>query len=76
MKLQLTELQKSDNETWKIKAEGLNKYDELDGILYHQGLPFIPEIIWIKLISSQHDNSITRYFRINKTKEFISRKYY
>ena len=45
MRLRLAELQESDEEARRIKAEGLNEYEELDGILYHQGLPFVPEAI-------------------------------
>ena len=76
IRLKLAGLQESDKKAWKSKAEGLNEYEELDGILYHQGLPYIPEIIWIKLISWHYDNLLARLFGINKTKELVSRKYY
>ena len=46
MRLKLSELQKSDNEAWKIRVEGLkNDYEEVDGVLHHQRLPFVPETI-------------------------------
>ena len=45
MRLRLAELQESNEEARRIKAEGLNEYKELDGVLYHQGLPFVPEAI-------------------------------
>ena len=45
MRLRLAELQESDKEAQKIKTEGLNRYEELNGVLYHQGLPFVPKII-------------------------------
>ena len=51
MRLRLAELQESDKEAQRIRAEGLNGYEELDGVLYHQGLPFVPEAIRTEIIS-------------------------
>ena len=51
MRLRLAELQESDEEARRIRAEGLNGYEELDGVLHHQGLPFVPEVIRTELIS-------------------------
>ena len=77
MRLRLVELQKSDNKAQKIRAEGLkNGYKEVDGILHHQGLSFIPEAIQTKLISWHHDNPLAGHFDINKTKELVGQKYY
>ena len=45
MRLRLAELQESDEEARRIKTESLNGYKELDGVLYHQGLPFVSEVI-------------------------------
>ena len=46
MRLRFLELQESDNETRKIRAKGLkDDYEEVDGVLYHQGLLFVPEAI-------------------------------
>ena len=45
-------------------------------MLDHQGLPFVPEIIWTELISRHHDNPLAGHFGINKTKELIDWKYY
>ena len=46
MRLRLLELQKSDNEARKIRAEGLkSNYEEVDRVLHHQGLSFVPEAI-------------------------------
>ena len=36
----------------------------------------MPEIIQIKIISRHHDDSLLKYFGINKIKELIGRKYY
>ena len=76
MRLKLAELQESDKEAQKIRAKGLNGYKKLDKILHHQKLPFISEVIWTEPISQHHDNFLTRYFGINKTKDFVSQKYY
>ena len=53
-----------------------NGYEEVDGILYHQGLPFVPETIRTELINWHHDNLLVKYFSIDKTKDFVGRKYY
>ena len=46
MCLRLSELQESDNEARKIRAERLkNDYEEADGVLHHQGLLFVLEAI-------------------------------
>ena len=45
MRLRLAELQKSDKEAQKIRAEDLDRYKDVDGVLHYQGLPFVPEII-------------------------------
>ena len=46
MHLRLLELQELDVEAQKIRAEGLkNGYEEVDGILHYQKLPFVLEAI-------------------------------
>ena len=76
MRLRLSKLQESDPEARKFKAEGLDGYEEVKVILHHQGLPFVPEAIQIKLISQHHDDPLAGHFGINKTRELIGRKYY
>ena len=76
MRLRLLELQESDKESGKIRVEGLDGYEEIDGVLYYQGLPFVPEIIQTELISWHHDNPLASHFGINKTKNLISGTYY
>ena len=51
MRLWLAELQQSDKEVQRIRAEGLNGYKKLDRVLYHQGLLFIPQVIRAEIIS-------------------------
>ena len=77
MRLRLSELQESDNETRKIRAEGLkDDYAEVDGVLHHQGLLFVPDAIQTELISRYHDDPLAGYFSIDKTKDLVGRKYY
>ena len=45
-------------------------------MLHHQGLPFVPEAIRIKLISRHHDDPLAGYFGIKKTRKLLARKYY
>ena len=46
IRLRLAELQESDDEAQKIREERLkNGYEEVDGVLHHQEIPFVLEII-------------------------------
>ena len=76
MSLRLAELQKLIKKAQKIRAEGLDEYENVNGVLYYQELPFILEIIQTKLISRSYDNCLVGSFDINKTKELIGKKYY
>ena len=77
MRLRLSELQESDDEARKIRAERLKSgYEEVDGVLHHQGLPFVPETIRTELISRHHNDSLAGHFGIDKTRELVGRKYY
>ena len=51
-------------------------YEDVDGVLYHQGLLFILETIRIELISQYHNDYLARHFGINKIKNLVSRKHY
>ena len=77
MRLRLSELQESDAEAQKIRAGELKDgWEEFDGVLHHQGLPFVLEVIPIELISWHHDDLLAGHFHIDKTRELIGRKYY
>ena len=76
MRLRLAELQELDKEAQKVRAEGRDRYEEIDGVLHHQGLPFVPEVIRTELISRHHDDPLAGHFGIDKTRELIGRKYY
>ena len=76
MRLRLAELQESDKEAQRIRTEGLNGYEELDRVLYHQELPFVPEAIQTEIISRHYNDPLVGHFNINKTKDLVGRKYY
>lgn len=48
----------------------------MDGVLYYQGLSYIPEMVKMELNSIHYDDSIAGHFAINNTRESIARKYY
>ena len=77
MRLRFLELQESDKEAQKIRVEEpKSDYEEVDGVLHHQRLPLVPEVIQTELISRHHYNPLIRHFGINKTRELVGRKYY
>ena len=79
MRLRLHELQAEDEQARKLRADqqlGQQGWDNIDGVLHHQGLPYVPEIIRTELISRHHDDPLAGHFGIEKTRELIARKYY
>lgn len=57
--------------------QDLNKgWEEVDGVLYSQYLPYVPEFIRIKLIGQHHVNPLAGHFKIKKTWKLIAKKYY
>ena len=48
-----------------------NGWENIDGMLHYQGLPYTPEII-----SRYHDNLLANHFGIKKTHELVAQKYY
>ena len=76
MRLRLQELQETDSEAQKLRQQGQKAYEEVNGVLHHQGLFFVPEAIRIELISRHHNNPLAGHFGIKKTRELLARKYY
>ena len=77
MRLRLQELQDGDNHARKLRAGQLTKdWQDFNGVLHHQGLPYVPKIIWAELISRHHDDPLVGHFGIEKTHEFVAQKYY
>ena len=77
MRLRLAKQQKLNAKAQKIRVKRFKKgWENVDEVLHYQELPFISEIIWIKFISRHHNNLLVEYLGIDKTREFISWKYY
>lgn len=54
----------------------LEAWENQETILYHQSLPYIPEIVKHKVISRYHNNLLVDYFGIKKAKELRVRNYF
>ena len=81
LRLRLQELQEEDKQAWKIRVEQLGQLEKEDWkninrVLHHQGLPYVPEIIQTELISRHYNNLLAGQFGIEKTQELVARKYY
>ena len=77
MRLRLQELQSEDKQARKLRAEQpVKDWQDIKGVLHHQGLPYVPEIIRTELISRHHDNPLAGHFGIEKTRELVVQKYY
>ena len=77
MRLRLHKLQAKNKHACKFKAEQLVKdWQDIDGMLHHLGLLYVPEIIRTELISRQHDDPLAGHFGVKKTQELLSQKYY
>ncbi len=48
----------------------------MDGVLCHQDLPYVPEIVRTELISRHHDDPLAGHFGSGKIRELIARKDY
>ena len=77
MRLRLQELQSEDKQARKLRVEQpVKDWQDIKGVLHHQGLPYVPEIIRTELISRHHNNPLASHFGIEKTRELVARKYY
>ena len=77
MRLRLHKLQAKDEHACKFKAEQLVKdWQDIDGMLHHQSLFYVLKIIRTEFISRHYNDPLAGHFRIEKTPEFFSRKYY
>ena len=78
MRLRLQDLQEEDTQAQLVRAEKLGKdgWEDTEGILHYQSLPYVPEILRTELISRHHDDPLAGHFGIEKTRELIARKYF
>ena len=76
IRLRLQELQAKNEQAWKTRAEHSEGWDNINGVLHHQSLPYVPEILRTELISRHHDDPLAGHFGIEKIRELIAQKYY
>ena len=74
MRLRLQELQGKNKQARKFKAKQLVKdgWEDINGVLHHQGLSYVLEIIWTKLISRYHNDPLAGSFGIEKTHKLVA----
>ena len=76
MRLRLQELQEADREAQELRQQKAHGDKEIDEILHHQGLPFVPKAILMELISRHHDDPLAGYFGIKETSKLLAQEYY
>ena len=78
MKLRPSKLQENDEEAKLLRgsADLPEGWEDVEGVLQYQGLPYVPEIIRSEVISRHHDDPLAGHFGIDKTRELVERKYY
>ena len=77
MKMRLSELQDNDKKAMKLRLEGLlESWENIEQVLYYQGLPYVLKVICSKLINRHHDNPLVGHFGIEKTCKLVAKKYY
>ncbi len=74
LRLWLRELQAEDKEARKVREQGLKDgwEENADGVLCHQGLLYMPEIVKTELINKHYDDPLAGHFAIDKTRELIA----
>ena len=51
-------------------------WENINGVLHHQSLFYISEIIWTKFISKHYNDLLVGHFGIKKIRELMIQKYY
>ncbi len=75
--MKLPKLQDDNKEAMKLRSEGLPKsWENIKQVLHYQGLPYIPKVIHLKLISRHYNDLLAGHFGIEKTRKLIAKKYY
>ena len=74
MRLKLQKLQETNSEAQKLQSK--EGFEEVKGVLHHQGLLFMPEAIQTELISRHHNDPLASHFGIKKTCELLAQKYF
>ena len=75
--MRLQELQDRNKHVCKLRAGQLAKdWQDINGVLHHQALFYVLEIIRAELISRHYDDLLASHFGIKKTRELVAQKYY
>ena len=62
IRLQLQEPQETDFKAQELRTK--DGYQNIDSVLHYQGLVFVPEAIWMELISWYQHNPLAGHFEI------------
>ena len=76
MRLKVQELQETNREAQELRQQKADGYKEINEILHHQGLPFVPKAIQTELISRYHDDPLAGHFGNKKTCKLLTQKYH
>lgn len=77
MRIRLFGFQNDNKEVEKLRSKKiLEGWENMKKVFYYQGLPYVPEIISLELISRHHNNFLRGPFGIEKTRELIAQKLY
>ena len=68
IRIRLPELQDDDKEVKMLRSKRLPEgWEDIEQVLHFQGLPYVPKVIRLKLISRHYNNLLTGHFGIEKT---------
>ena len=78
MRLKMQEFQKENKQAQKLWAKQSVKdgWKDIDGVLHHQRLLYVLEIIRTELIIRHHNNPLAGHFGIEKIRKLVAQKYY
>ena len=74
MRFRLQELQETNFEAQELQSK--EGYEKVKEIAHHWGLFFVPEAIWIKLISHHYNDLLASHFGTKKTCKLLAQKYF
>ena len=78
IRLGLSKLQENDEKAKLLRSSaGVPEgWEDVEGVLQYQELPYVSAIIRFKVINCYHNDPPAGHFGINKTRKLVSRKYY
>lgn len=76
MRLRLPKLYENNPKGTKLKKNISEDLKNVKDIFHYEGLAYIPEIIYSKIISHHNNNLLASYFRVKKFRELVTKKYF